>query len=380
LNQQRERIAELLPGPVLLVLSDRAMNRFLADAPDLADWYVASFEFETTVAAVEARREQIAIPERSAEWIESRIALLRDQLNGPMRDRTRVRFLRELADLYLDSRYAVQSQPDQPRPRTAAESMQAAETELRKAIEIQRALVERDPSPTAERDLGRALNELGLLLMNIGRYTEAEPIVREALTTAERVLESDHPDTLAFLNNLATLYTDQGRYPEAEPLYRRALDVTERVFGKENPGALVLVNNLANLYEHQGRYAEAEPLCRRALETSERVLGSEHPDTLDMIQNLAALYKGQRRYEEAEQLYRRSLDGMRRLLGEDHPLTLIAFNNLASLYQDQGRYGEAETLYRTALAGAEKVLGPDHPDTRLYRKNLDALLSRTAPA
>src|SRR5436190_23232255 len=37
LNRQRERIAELLPGPVLLVLGERAMNRFLVDAPDLAD-------------------------------------------------------------------------------------------------------------------------------------------------------------------------------------------------------------------------------------------------------------------------------------------------------------------------------------------------------
>ena len=35
LNRQRERIAELLPGPVLLVLGDRAMNRFRGRCPRL---------------------------------------------------------------------------------------------------------------------------------------------------------------------------------------------------------------------------------------------------------------------------------------------------------------------------------------------------------
>jgi len=76
LNRQRERIAELLPGPVLLVPGERAMNRFVADAPDLADWYAASFEFESAVPPAGSRLEGAAVPERSSEWIESRIALL----------------------------------------------------------------------------------------------------------------------------------------------------------------------------------------------------------------------------------------------------------------------------------------------------------------
>src|ERR1035437_1855263 len=64
LNRQRERLAALLPGPVLLVLGERAMNRFLADAPDLADWYAASFEFESAVAPAGPKVEEPTIPER----------------------------------------------------------------------------------------------------------------------------------------------------------------------------------------------------------------------------------------------------------------------------------------------------------------------------
>jgi hypothetical protein len=82
LNRQRERIAELLPGPVLLVLGEGAMNHLFIDAPDLADWHAATFEFESAPPAVAPKLEDSPIPERSAEWIESRIALLQDQLSG----------------------------------------------------------------------------------------------------------------------------------------------------------------------------------------------------------------------------------------------------------------------------------------------------------
>ena len=49
------------------------------------------------------------------------------------------------------------------------------------------------------------------------------------------------------------LYQRQGRYSEAEPLYRRALEARERVLGTEHPDTLISVNNLAALYQAQGR-------------------------------------------------------------------------------------------------------------------------------
>jgi hypothetical protein len=45
-NLQRERIATLLPGPVLMVLDERDLRQFLTDAPDFADWRAAEFNLE----------------------------------------------------------------------------------------------------------------------------------------------------------------------------------------------------------------------------------------------------------------------------------------------------------------------------------------------
>jgi tetratricopeptide (TPR) repeat protein len=336
LNRQRERIAGLLPGPVLLVLGESAMNRFLADAPDLADWYAASFEFEGARAQAGPKAEETAIPERSSEWIESRIALLRDQMRGKLRDSTRARVLMELAGLYRDSVFGVPSHPDQPRPRSARESLEVGEATIREAVDLQRRLVQQETTGS-ERDLARALGALAQLLADMGRYAEAEPVVEEALRIRERALGGEHPDTLTSLNDLAYLYENQVRYAEAEALYQRAVAASERTLGGEHPDTLASLNNLASLYRRQGRYAEAEALYQRALAARERVLGEEHPNTLTSVNNLAYLYEGQGRHEEAERLYQRALSGAEKVLGHDHPHTQIIRRNLEDLRSKMSR-------------------------------------------
>ncbi len=80
----------------------------------------------------------------------------------------------------------------------------------------------------------------------------------------EKALGPDHPD-VASLNNLASLYNSQGRYADAEPLLKRALTIQERALGPAHPDVAQSLNNLAELYRAQGRYADAEPLYQRTL-------------------------------------------------------------------------------------------------------------------
>ncbi|WP_130758759.1 tetratricopeptide repeat protein, partial [Microcystis aeruginosa] len=82
------------------------------------------------------------------------------------------------------------------------------------------------------------------------------------LDLRKRLLGDNHPDVAASLNNLAGLYKSQGRYTEAEPLYREALDLRKRLLGDNHPDVAASLNNLAGLYKSQGRYTEAEPLYR----------------------------------------------------------------------------------------------------------------------
>jgi tetratricopeptide (TPR) repeat protein len=59
------------------------------------------------------------------------------------------------------------------------------------------------------------------------------------------------------LNNLAFLYRAQSRYGEAEPLYRKALQLSEKVLGSEHPNTLTMQLNFVVLRVNQERLSEA---------------------------------------------------------------------------------------------------------------------------
>jgi tetratricopeptide (TPR) repeat protein len=107
----------------------------------------------------------------------------------------------------------------------------------------------------------------------------------------EQQLGAQHPDTALSLNNLAALYHSQGKYTEAEPLFKQALAIREQRLGPQHPDTAQSLNNLAGLYQAQGKYAEAEPLYRRALEISEQQLGVQHPNTITVRKNYATLLR-----------------------------------------------------------------------------------------
>ena len=87
------------------------------------------------------------------------------------------------------------------------------------------------------------------------------------------------------LNNLAELYRSQGRYTEAEPLYREALDLRKQLLGDNHPDVAQSLNNLASLYYYQGRYEEAEPLYLEAINIFRERLGENHPHTQTVYRN-----------------------------------------------------------------------------------------------
>ena len=66
------------------------------------------------------------------------------------------------------------------------------------------------------------------------------------------------------LLNLAKLYEMQGKYGEAEPLQKRALSNFQRALGPEHPNVAASLENYAELLRKMGRDEEAEKMEARA--------------------------------------------------------------------------------------------------------------------
>ncbi|KAJ4305590.1 hypothetical protein N0V90_001121 [Kalmusia sp. IMI 367209] len=217
---------------------------------------------------------------------------------------------------------------------------------------------------------------LGRVLDYQGLYVKAERLHRRVLQGRVRMLGHEHPDTLASMNNLASALDDQGKYGEAEVIARKTLALRKIVLGPKHLDTLQSMNLLAVVLSNNGMLKEAEAMHRETLALRKTVLGPEHPHTLNSMDNLALMLSENGMLEEAEAMYRETLALYKKVLGPEHPDTLNSMNNLALVLSENSMLEEAEAMYRETLALRKKVLGPEHPDTLVSMNNLAVVLSK----
>ncbi|CAN0065051.1 unnamed protein product [Ectocarpus sp. 12 AP-2014] len=219
---------------------------------------------------------------------------------------------------------------------------------------------------------------LAHVLMEQGKYGEAEALYMRSLAVEEEACGPDHPNVATHLNNLAELLRNQGTYAGAEPLHVRSLAIREKTLGPDHPCVATDLNNWAGLLAIQGKYQEAEPLHVRSLAIRERVYGPDHPAVAASLNNLAALLRSQvkGKYEEAEPLYVRTLAIREKVYGPDHPAVATGLNNWAESLRSRGKYDEAEPLYRRVQEILEMSLGRDHPNVATFLNNRALLLGK----
>ncbi len=217
------------------------------------------------------------------------------------------------------------------------------------------------------------LEKYSELFWRRGKYEQVELILLRVLKLEQQHLEPEHPQTAETLNDLAMVYCDQGKFELAEPLFQQALSIREQRLGANSPNTALTLNNLALLYERQGKLEKAEPLYQRALFIREQQLGPEHPTVATTLNNLAGLYYTRGRYTEAEPLYQRALRIKEQQLGPDHPDLSFILLNLATLYRSQRKYELAKSLYQRSLHIREQQLGIRHPETAFTLNNLALL-------
>jgi tetratricopeptide (TPR) repeat protein len=190
----------------------------------------------------------------------------------------------------------------------------------------------------------QTLSDLGRIRRILGRYEEAEPLIKRSIEIAEEYFGPESLETAGALNDLGMLYKFNGRFDEAEPLYRRALSILERLLGPEAVELASIYHNLGGLEHARGRHAAGEPHARRSVELRERALGPEHTDVAADVAALAALLDGQEKFEESEPLYRRALAIFEREYGPEHYEVAVNLNNLAMVLEARDEAEEAEAL------------------------------------
>lgn len=246
-----------------------------------------------------------------------------------------------------------------------------AEPLLRSALKRRRSVLG-DEHP----DVAESLTNLGGLMLYRGDYRSAEGFFRQALEQRRKRL-GRHPDVAASLNDLGLSLAYLGDYAAAEPLYREALAMRRELVGRDDPTVAETLNNLAFLLHDKGDYAAAEPIYREVVAMDRKLLGDEHPNLAIDLDNFASLLDDKGDYAAAEPLFREALEIRRKALGEGHPDVAKSLNNLASMLERKGDYAAARSLYQEAIAIRRKLFDGSHPDLATNLNNLARLLTAT---
>ena len=85
------------------------------------------------------------------------------------------------------------------------------------------------------------------------------------------------------------ILVNQGKFIEAEPICRDAIEKGKEALGENHPQVAAGLNNLAILLMRQGKFTEAEPLCREAIEKGKQALGENHPQVVEALKTLAKI-------------------------------------------------------------------------------------------
>ncbi|KAL2687644.1 hypothetical protein Neosp_005206 [[Neocosmospora] mangrovei] len=177
------------------------------------------------------------------------------------------------------------------------------------------------------------------------RYRQPdEERLREELSRAETMRGTNDSKTLDIILELGVVLMDQGRYKSAEEMARRLVEGRRNASGNNDIETLDALELLGRVLSYQGFYAQAEKLHRWTFKSRKAMLGDEHPDTLSSMNNLAWIFSNQGRWKEAEEIHMEVIETRKRVLGEGHLDTLTSMHSLALIFSDQGRWKEAEEI------------------------------------
>ncbi len=226
------------------------------------------------------------------------------------------------------------------------------------------------------------LDESGVMFQRIIDETNvaiaSNDRVRFKVTEANTIADAKAAEVvrlgLSATTELARLKYTQGQRDDAMTLAADNLDRQIAILGEKHFDTLSTMNMLGGHYQEMGRFDEAKQLLTDVHDAYLEEHGPRHPKTLAAESNMGSLHAQMGEYAEAEAIFRRVLAIQQEDMGEEHNFTLITLNNLADVIQELGNNNEAEALHRRVLEISRRVLGPEHQSTLVTQNNLARVL------
>ncbi len=218
-----------------------------------------------------------------------------------------------------------------------------------------------------------ALNNIGAINFNLGKYPEAETFLTDALRIYNALETSPSVEHANAKNSLGVIYTTLGRYEDAEVLLQSAVEWRKQLKGSTSQEYAESLRNLAGLYKNMGRYTESEKAHQESIGIV-KLRGEKTLSYASSLYNFALLHGAVGNFKQEENMLKESLSIYKSILGEKSTEYSNGIGALANLYANMGMISEAETFYKQQLQILKSALSDQHPDYATALANLASLL------
>ena len=150
-------------------------------------------------------------------------------------------------------------------------------------------------------------NNLGNLLLRVGRLEDGQASLERAAAIFREALGASHPSLAVAFNNLGEVFMRRGDWAGAREQYGHARRIFAAALGPEHVHVGVADNNLGDVALRLGELAAAAPLYEHALAIFTRSFGEVGPPLAYPLTGLGELRLAQGRAEEARALLERGL-------------------------------------------------------------------------
>jgi len=210
--------------------------------------------------------------------------------------------------------------------------------------------------PEGDSRIGESLHHLGWLKHDEGDYQGGEALYRSGLELFEKWPPAELRLKLRLQMSFAWLLSDYRKDVEAERIFR---DVLAACAGKDKEYAVEITaaqaGAVSTLYA-QGREDQAQLLTLQQLAAHNQLLFA---NAVLMVQRREA-HRKSRDYDAALKIQQELLKIVRGELGVDHPSYALLLGEAAGFYRAMGDFRTAEKYIRESIAAGRHSLG-EHP-------------------
>ena len=198
--------------------------------------------------------------------------------------------------------------------------------------------------------LAEALNNLGVVLTNQGKFGEAQLQIENSIRMKKKMRLRGQEKSLAIsLNNLGCLHLEQRRIDSAKVIFEESIKLKEKVLNREDIRLGTALNNLGGaLYQAQDLDA-AENYVTWAVEILEKKLPENHVEIADALVNLGFIQRDQKKFESALSAFSKSIA----IYSNDMDINLDAVVSatilIAQTHERMEQLDEAISFYRNIV-------------------------------